>query len=128
MLNENAKKWVEALRSGKFKQGKNFLHSIEGDTFCCLGVACELAVKEGIIPEPILKDTGTYVYGDENDSSNGFLPRAVKNWLGLGDVSGRLKMETGNTSLTNLNDSGTYDFNAIADIIEGRPEGLFESK
>ena len=43
MLNAEFKtKWIEALRSDKFKQGKGFLaiQTQEGDRFCCLGVAC----------------------------------------------------------------------------------------
>ena len=40
MLNDNAKKWVAALRSGKYEQAKGWLR--EGDKFCCLGVACDL--------------------------------------------------------------------------------------
>lgn len=37
-------KWVEALRSEKYKQGKNMLKTIcEGEyKYCCLGVLCEL--------------------------------------------------------------------------------------
>jgi hypothetical protein len=33
-------KWLEALRSGKYKQTTGVLRSAEG--FCCLGVACDL--------------------------------------------------------------------------------------
>lgn len=39
---ENMKKWIDALRSGKYEQGKRFLHSPsskEGEMkHCCLGV------------------------------------------------------------------------------------------
>ena len=34
-------KWVEALRSGKYKQGRNYLNS--KGAFCCLGVLCDLS-------------------------------------------------------------------------------------
>lgn len=34
------KKWIEALRSGKYKQDKYQLQTSKG--FCCLGVACDL--------------------------------------------------------------------------------------
>jgi len=40
MTAEMKAKWLEALRSGKYQQGKNFLR--EGDRYCCLGVLCEL--------------------------------------------------------------------------------------
>ena len=33
-------KWLKALRSGKFKQGKDQLRL--GNRFCCLGVLCEI--------------------------------------------------------------------------------------
>ena len=36
-------KWIAALRSGEYKQGKNRLHSNEDNSFCCLGVLCEVA-------------------------------------------------------------------------------------
>ena len=34
------KKWVAALRSGKYKQTHSFLHRRR--SFCCLGVMCDL--------------------------------------------------------------------------------------
>lgn len=39
------REWVEALRSGKYLQGRKSLRT--GDKFCCLGVACDVAAKEG---------------------------------------------------------------------------------
>lgn len=47
-------KWIKALRSGKYKQGTEYLKYIETDIddnfketkeirYCCLGVACEIA-------------------------------------------------------------------------------------
>lgn len=44
MKKELKKKWVEALRSGKYSQGKNYLR--KGDSYCCLGVLCEVAGLE----------------------------------------------------------------------------------
>jgi hypothetical protein len=35
------RKWVEALRNGKYKQGMRQLK--DGDAYCCLGVLCEVA-------------------------------------------------------------------------------------
>ena len=37
-------KWVEALRSGKYKQTKGELKNGQG--FCCLGVACEIGLTK----------------------------------------------------------------------------------
>lgn len=36
------KKWVDALRSGKYKQGKGMLYNGSNDSYCCLGVAAEV--------------------------------------------------------------------------------------
>lgn len=40
------KKWVAALRSGEYKQGKGTLYRENNDTHCCLGVACRIAGME----------------------------------------------------------------------------------
>jgi hypothetical protein len=39
-------KWLEALRSGEFKQGRRQLRSAD-DSFCCLGVLCHVAKPDG---------------------------------------------------------------------------------
>jgi len=33
------KKWIKALRSGKYKQGVDFLYDSANESMCCLGVA-----------------------------------------------------------------------------------------
>ncbi len=41
-MNPNVKeKWVKALRSGHYQQGKGMLRTHD-DAFCCLGVLCDL--------------------------------------------------------------------------------------
>jgi len=50
-INLNAQKWIAALRSGEFKQTKDGLKELAGDDsvvgHCCLGVACEVYLREG---------------------------------------------------------------------------------
>ena len=41
-------KWIEALKSGKYKQGMSVLHSIDDDTYCWLGVLA--AIDDDIKP------------------------------------------------------------------------------
>lgn len=48
------KKWVEALRSGEYKQGSNRLYSYYDNSYCCLGVACRIA---GYSEEDVRYDT-----------------------------------------------------------------------
>jgi hypothetical protein len=41
MMDANLKtKWVEALRSGEYKQGTEYLLNRCNGTYCCLGVLC----------------------------------------------------------------------------------------
>lgn len=42
MNKELKDKWVEALRSGRYQQGKFRLKRPEDNTFCCLGVLCDI--------------------------------------------------------------------------------------
>ena len=122
MLNDNAKKWVQALRSGKYKQGKGFLRfstqtdNQKGTMFhCCLGVACELHQRENPSKTWVLDS-----YLGQSQSLHG----TVREWLGLVEKEGHY----GNgftTSLTSKNDNG-FTFSEIADIIESEPKGLFE--
>lgn len=48
------KRWVEALRSGEFKQGQHQLRNCN-EEFCCMGVLAHLidesAWEEGVAPE-----------------------------------------------------------------------------
>ena len=39
-------KWVAALRSGEYKQGRDVLHNNKSNTYCCLGVLCRVAEFE----------------------------------------------------------------------------------
>lgn len=116
-MNNNAKKWVAALRGGQYKQGIGCLRN--GNNYCCLGVACDLYCKEeGDIS---LLRGRHYFYGDEKL----VLPIPVKKWLRLSENDGYF-VDNDNvlTSLASRNDDG-YTFNEIADIIESEPEGLF---
>lgn len=45
MDKELKKRWVAALRSGEYNQGRYTLRSRDG--FCCMGVLCDLIDPEG---------------------------------------------------------------------------------
>jgi hypothetical protein len=117
MLNENAKKFVAALRSGEYKQGTKYLTSVrpEGEFDCCLGVACKLYIKDGgLLPTSRYENYVTYA------GKPAWLPKPVREWLGFGSDDGNYK----GSSLTSDNDTGK-SFIEIADIIESEPKGLF---
>lgn len=115
MLGPIQKRWVDALRSGKYKQGRRRLR--KGDEHCCLGVLCELAAEDGVVQR--FQSGDLYSYGDVVCLS--FPPIDVMNWVGLATAQGFLKA---GESLTRLNDDGV-SFDRIAEIIETNAEELF---
>lgn len=124
MLNENAKKWVAALRSGIYPQGKKSLarkKEVGNFEYCCLGVACEVYAEEH--PEFLSRINKENLYARYDDQF-AFLPSIVRAWLGLRTPEGAAYSSP---SLYQWNDTGS-NFNEIADIIESEPEGLFESQ
>lgn len=101
--------WVRALRSGKYGWGKEGLHPKDGK-FCCLGVLCEVAIKQGVIT--------SYAH---NDGTLSNYPE-VLGWVGLQDDSGDFY----DGDLTKINDEAKRNpFKKIANLIENNPEGLF---
>ena len=126
MLNRNAKRWIKALRSGKYKQTQKHLRDADLDTdepgYCCLGVACDLYAqthKRGAWDE-----YGSFVIGDIEEDSE--LPDRVAKWLGIKSTLGYNSV-TG-LSLIHLNDDDGLTFAEIADHIEQYQDVLFESK
>lgn len=112
-------KWVEALRSGDYKQGQNRLNT--SGRLCCLGVLCELAVEAQVIPPPresMDSSTKGLIYGPDHDASRFSLPNAVVKWAGLDRTDPRPVGDGRQRSLSQLNDGGKT-FAEIADLIEG---------
>jgi len=101
---ENRKMWTAALRSGDYKQGVGVLRSHEG-SYCCLGVASELARKAGVI--------------NDYNGSQAAPGTAVIEWLGLAGPLGPLVTQRGShLCVAHLNDSGEWTFDQIADLID----------
>lgn len=126
VLNENAKKWVEALRSGEYQQGTKFL--CKDGKYCCLGVLCDLAVKEGIVKFDDMVEPEVRYFGGNCD----VLPQAVQSWVGLKNALGAYDTYFAfgtimQDSLASLNDVEMLKFNEIADFIEEHADLLFEA-
>ncbi len=95
--------WIEALRSGKYKQGFGCLQDADGG-YCCFGVLEKLAVEEGAVPslQPDRK----------------YLSDTVVRWASLPEWHPQVPGPDGEKEpLAYLNDRG-LDFNYIADRIE----------
>ena len=78
------KKWVRALRSGKFRRGRGALkRKAKNNRYyhCCLGVLCEVYKKdtkdEDIETQDPHYDCATF--GDEE----ALLPEKIRKWAGL---------------------------------------------
>lgn len=99
---ENRAKWVAALRSGEYEQGRGRL--CRDGKYCCIGVLCHLA-------------------GMEFKSRS--LPPfecGVNHWCGLSDLAGSM---ADGRELWEINDIDRMNFSEIADLIESEPAGLF---
>jgi hypothetical protein len=117
--------WLEALRSGRYTQGRGCLtrrHEDGREEHCCLGVLCQLAVNAEVVAE-----TGT-----DTDSERGvtvryglgdrmLLPTSVMHWAAL-PHDPTVSINGIDHLLASLNDTGLHgqpcDFSAIADLIE----------
>jgi hypothetical protein len=117
---EHTQLWIDALRSGKYKQGAGFLRQ-RGAKYCCLGVACEVynrnVPKAKRLPVNVSLTTtvGITYYGDHGTT----MPNVVAAWYGMSTTD-----ILPQTILAGKNDSGET-FTAIADYIESQPKGLF---
>ena len=111
-------KWVSALRSGEFKQGTMQLRTLD-DKYCCLGVLCELAVREGVIDPPLPGVQGQFTDAYYFDGNKNYVPLAVRQWAGLEDSVGGYHVEGVETEqVLAVNNDASMPFPQIADIIE----------
>lgn len=125
-------KWLAALRSGEYQQGVSQLRYEDPDKvqrFCCLGVLCDLAVKQGVIEAPELRPGvgSVYVY----DGATTLPSSAVTAWayeVSPGNHDEWMVIEERKgvdgdeypvfSGLTELNDEQNRTFVEIADVIE----------
>lgn len=116
-MNQEIKaKWVEALRSGEYKQGTRYLNSEEG--FCCLGVLTDLYIKENGLEWK--KEEGCGGLSFQNGLT--ILPQSVHQWseleTPLGHIDSIGNRSSAISSLADLNDGARMTFPQIADVIE----------
>lgn len=112
------KLWIDALRSGEYRQARGALRTMTGH--CCLGVAQEVALKNGWAPGRGL------AFLDWGETS---LDPEVSRWFGF---RGSDPVSPDDPMLVDLHESGEpvfcvganddldWDFNQIADALEAR--------
>lgn len=138
-------KWVNALRSGKFTQGKSILHNMDDDSYCCLGVLCHILEGEGLLRTDVVQESvsgqmyNAQRFGAlknfEMDSDVGLLPNAASKIVGLteydeydeeqfnDDPSITFTDRDGEpmtACLSSANDTYNLTFSEIADAIEAQ--------
>jgi len=128
--------WLAALRDPSRKQAKHVLRSEAGE--CCLGVLCDVAVKNDVIPEPVY-DQWRENFRFQDSTVDGpwessVLPKAVREWAGIRvanplvvasvtayDVNaGENVTSVRRAALAELNDSASFTFAQLADLIEAQ--------
>ena len=120
-----AERWVQALRSGQYQQGQHELHPDE-NSYCCLGVLCDLyRVEQGkgewtTTPNGRLHGMFRAPNEDITEIETAVIPEVVQKWAGMGSVEGNY---CGELSLAGLNDEGAT-FPELADLIEKKWEVL----
>lgn len=120
MNGDKLKLWIDALRSGEYPQGTGQLNKT--GKYCCLGVLCEVALKDGVKME--VRTTPTTVDGETETAYDGFgafPPPAVRKWLEVDTAAIRVKYADDTaerTSVVRLNDTYRADFATIADALE----------
>lgn len=107
MTPELKAKWLEALRSGKYIQGKHALRTLENG-FCCMGVACDL-IDPQKWDSDVSPDGDGYNWGAIR---TGYTDDALAVALGISkDMA---------AELAHLNDNCGKTFAQIADHIEAK--------
>lgn len=124
---------VAALRSGDYTQGKDYLTRLDPVSgrpraLCCLGVACEVAMANGV---PLVVGTQSVVDGQirtyadpagDETPRQGDLPHAVQAWLGVTTGDPKvvdLDHASGQQiALSRANDGRPWGFARIADAID----------
>lgn len=117
---EVKEKWLIALTSGEYQKGKLALKVTfeeSGTNWCCLGVLCDLYIKE-TGKGSWKKEVGrrdTFISDDSMKVS--FPPQDVMEWAGIDSVSGSFLTDDGASSLVRINDE-TEDFSKVIAAIE----------
>lgn len=93
------RKWIKALRSGRYKQARSQLYDFVTDGYCCLGVLCRVVRAQ--------QDGEGFIWKGDWEALD--LPNALRNELGLslGQIG----------TLVKMNDDGRASFKEIATYI-----------
>lgn len=139
--------FIKSLRTTKKSQGHGSLNYYNREDkkrhFCCLGIACEVAIKDGLelekrsgkrasgVDDYVVTEYKDFKYG-ETQWNGSTLPVDVVEWYGLPNQNPELSFPTleekktvskqgypsSGLSAATVNDSLRFDFKHIADLFE----------
>lgn len=120
---EIKQRWLDALKSGKYKRGTTRLKVVPVDDdepvrYCCLGVLCDLYVKDH--PDTTKWWCNSLEFMDENGVSHveeHYLPGVVREWAGIDHWSPKADCHV----LADVNDRAPEiddSFNCVIPLIE----------
>ena len=116
------KKWLKALRSGNYDQGKGTLCSIAEDgeaSYCCLGVLVEEEQGEDVWVKNKICYTSYDPYHIRGTNNDGSLTTVLAKRAGLHGVTSTSNVnEDIEEELIALNDEAEATFEEIANFIE----------
>ena len=103
-------RWTARLRSGEYRQGKGALRKLgkDSDSFCCLGVLCEIAVEDG--KAHLSKQHEVVGWNYNYNQENSLLPIELHAWSGI--------CLDDREELMSMNDAAGKTFEEIADWID----------
>lgn len=112
---ERVRLLVDALRSGEFEQGRGRLRT-DDDKYCCLGVASEVARRNGVGGEWVQVE---YTYDSvwTLDGADTALGRKVREWYGFRVSNPSLRFADGMSTMIGANDGECRSFVEIADAV-----------
>jgi hypothetical protein len=116
--------WITALESGEYKQTRYSLSDAEG--FCCLGVACDVALKTGKInaqwipPTSNTKHKNELKFSDTAEWALSVLPDSVQKLAGYNSgnptvYATREQVEEFGLHASNSEGSGYFEIAALND-------------
>jgi hypothetical protein len=122
----NMARWIGGLRSGRYQQTIGTLKYQQPTEdlrtrvpapaqCCCPGVACEEALRAGVVMELALTPAGFVIY----DSIQAHLPRKVQEWLGLEEYDYDPRLLE-NLRCIEANDKANWTFGMVADALQER--------
>lgn len=119
------KKWLRALRSGRYQQGRHRLRT-KHNKFCCLGVLCDLHAKATGKKGWKEETRGMFGAGFSYLGQDTLPPQSVCEWAGfpkVGDLcitNPKVKSRNGRQSDLAKRNDNRATFAEIADLIEAQ--------